>query len=46
MRHGLQQQRHNWTSEADQKLIDAVQTYGIDNWQLGKKLQSFRFFSG
>uniref|UniRef100_A0A8H8CLM0 Uncharacterized protein n=1 Tax=Psilocybe cubensis TaxID=181762 RepID=A0A8H8CLM0_PSICU len=34
MRHGLPPHRHNWTPEADQKLIKAVQTCGIDNWQL------------
>src|SRR5438445_157566 len=35
MRHGLPRQRLVWTPEADQKLITAVERYGIDNWQLG-----------
>ncbi|KAF8901733.1 hypothetical protein CPB84DRAFT_953074 [Gymnopilus junonius] len=34
MRHGTPQHRHNWTAEADQKLLHAVECSGIDNWQL------------
>lgn len=34
MRQGLPRQRHGWTAEADKKLLDAVQLFGIDNWNL------------
>ncbi|KDR83378.1 hypothetical protein GALMADRAFT_205382 [Galerina marginata CBS 339.88] len=33
-KHGLPQHRHNWTIDADQRLVKAVQSCGIDNWQL------------
>ena len=35
MRHGIPRQRHTWNMEADDKLHDAVQRYGINNWSLG-----------
>ncbi|KIM45842.1 hypothetical protein M413DRAFT_440894 [Hebeloma cylindrosporum] len=33
MRHGTSRPRHVWTDEADEKLIAAVDSCGIDNWQ-------------
>ncbi|KAF7973216.1 hypothetical protein HWV62_15815 [Athelia sp. TMB] len=34
MRHGLTRKSHNWTSESDEALRNAVKVYGIDNWTL------------
>ncbi|KAF8974614.1 hypothetical protein BDZ97DRAFT_38184 [Flammula alnicola] len=34
MRHGIPRHRHSWSPESDQKLIQAVESCGIDNWQL------------
>ncbi|KIK08551.1 hypothetical protein K443DRAFT_672566 [Laccaria amethystina LaAM-08-1] len=34
MRQGLPRQRHVWTAETDKKLLNAVQLFGIDNWNL------------
>ena len=35
MKQALPRQRHFWTAETDKKLLDAVQLFGIDNWNLG-----------
>jgi hypothetical protein len=35
MRQEIYLQRHHWTPDADQRLMEAVETYGIDNWHLG-----------
>ncbi|TFK43183.1 hypothetical protein BDQ12DRAFT_661894 [Crucibulum laeve] len=32
MRKGLPRQRHTWTPESDNKLAEAVERFGIDNW--------------
>ncbi|KIK65517.1 hypothetical protein GYMLUDRAFT_38988 [Collybiopsis luxurians FD-317 M1] len=34
MRHGLQRSRHSWTPANDQKLVEGVQVYGLENWAL------------
>ncbi|KAF8803849.1 hypothetical protein BYT27DRAFT_7108914, partial [Phlegmacium glaucopus] len=34
LRHGLPRQRHSWTTDQDQRLIDSVKSCGISNWQL------------
>ncbi|KJA24523.1 hypothetical protein HYPSUDRAFT_473559 [Hypholoma sublateritium FD-334 SS-4] len=34
MKHGVPRHRHNWSPEADQKLLVAVESCGHDNWQL------------
>jgi len=40
MRQTLSRLRHNWIPDADQRLTRAVETYGIDNWQLGTSIFS------
>jgi hypothetical protein len=35
MRHGLQRFNHIWTPESDNRLIQYVKIYGLDNWSLG-----------
>jgi hypothetical protein len=35
MRHGLQRFNHVWTPESDNRLIQCVKVYGLDNWSLG-----------
>lgn len=35
MRHGTQRKMHTWSSESDKKLLEAVELYGQNNWQLG-----------
>jgi len=37
MRHGTSRPRHVWTDEADKKLIAAIESCGIDNWQQGMR---------
>ncbi|KAJ3715624.1 hypothetical protein DFJ43DRAFT_1101891 [Lentinula guzmanii] len=34
MRHGRKTTQHTWTPEANRKLSEAVQVYGIENWAL------------
>ncbi|KAF8826517.1 hypothetical protein HHX47_DHR5000091 [Lentinula edodes] len=34
MRHGFKRVNHTWAPEADRKLFEAVQVYGIENWAL------------
>ncbi|KAI0091868.1 hypothetical protein BDY19DRAFT_927189 [Irpex rosettiformis] len=33
MRHTIQRKVHVWTSEADERLLEAVKIYGLENWQ-------------
>lgn len=35
MRHGISRRVHVWTAESDATLLEAVKTYGGDNWALG-----------
>lgn len=35
MRHGAVRKTHVWTPEADNTLMEAVKTYGLNNWLLG-----------
>lgn len=44
MRHGFPRQRHTWNHISDQKLFDAVQLYGTDNWSIGGYLIYIREF--
>ncbi|KAF9008723.1 hypothetical protein BDQ17DRAFT_1236762 [Cyathus striatus] len=32
MKQGIPRPRHTWSSEGDQKLLAAVEKYGVDNW--------------
>ncbi|KAL5508377.1 hypothetical protein ACEPAH_5996 [Sanghuangporus vaninii] len=34
MRHGMTRRIHVWSPEADKKLLEAVELYGQNNWQL------------
>ncbi|KAJ4472241.1 hypothetical protein J3R30DRAFT_3298594, partial [Lentinula aciculospora] len=34
MRKGIKKVKHTWTPEADRRLLEAVQAYGIENWAL------------
>jgi len=35
MRHGLQRMGHIWDPDSDNRLMECVETYGLDNWNLG-----------
>ncbi|EJD01024.1 uncharacterized protein FOMMEDRAFT_29808 [Fomitiporia mediterranea MF3/22] len=34
MRHGMARRVHTWSPEADRRLLEAVELYGQNNWQL------------
>ncbi|KAI0650090.1 hypothetical protein C8Q79DRAFT_1006389 [Trametes meyenii] len=34
MRHAIVRKTHSWTPDADQRLLEAVDIYGTDNWAL------------
>ncbi|THH09066.1 hypothetical protein EW145_g2292 [Phellinidium pouzarii] len=34
MRHGMSRRLHVWTTEADERLLDAIDLFGQNNWQL------------
>lgn len=36
MRNGVIRKIHSWTEEADKALLEAVDIYGLSNWQLGQ----------
>jgi hypothetical protein len=38
MRHGIVRRTHVWTPEFDEKLLDAVEIYGTNNWLIGQCL--------
>lgn len=35
MRNGIWRKHHDWTPESDDRLSEAVEIYGTDNWPLG-----------
>lgn len=35
MRHGIVRKTHIWTPESDNALLEAIKTYGLNNWLLG-----------
>ena len=35
MRNGVTRKLHTWDEEADKRLLEAVEIYGLNNWQLG-----------
>lgn len=41
--HRTLRQRHVWSTESDQKLKDAVQRYGLNNWAVGSVDSLFNF---
>lgn len=35
MRHATSRKSHQWTAEADERLLKAIRMYGHENWHLG-----------
>ena len=35
MRHATPRKVHQWTTDADERLLKAIRMYGHDNWHLG-----------
>lgn len=48
MRHATSRKSHQWTTEADKRLLKAIDIYGHENWHLGPLFWhhfSFRLFN-
>lgn len=45
MRHAFNRKSHSWTLESDARLLEAVEIYGTDNWNLGSDV-SPKFHGG
>lgn len=35
MKQAMTRPRHHWDADADQRLLEAIQTFGTNNWNLG-----------